>query len=271
MSDRPCRIKQTEAGPLIVQSGSWVDRGPPHAFTTWKTRADNLDRMDMVFHPGDRTHRIRASRRALARVSELPNRWMVRAEQVHGSRVADVTGVDGGDPLNDEPVVIDGVDGLVTRSSRQVLMTYAADCPLVFLHGKGPTPIVALLHASWQGIRRGILERGIEVIVEMGGSPQASTAFIGPSIRVCCYEVKQDFRRAMLDGQPSLESCFDRRDGRMYFDLQKAIRTRLLEQGIPDEQISDAGLCTFDRSDLFYSYRRDGEETGRMAGVIALE
>lgn len=56
-----------------------------------------------------------------------------------------------------------------------------------------------------------------------------------------------------------------------YFDLPKANRLLLLRAGIRAEHLEDAGLCTYCRDDLFFSYRKAskaGEQTGRHMAVI---
>jgi copper oxidase (laccase) domain-containing protein len=56
---------------------------------------------------------------------------------------------------------------------------------------------------------------------------------------------------------------------RWHLDLRTAIRCQLLEAGVPPARITTVPLCTACRSELFFSYRRDGV-TGRMAACISL-
>jgi copper oxidase (laccase) domain-containing protein len=53
--------------------------------------------------------------------------------------------------------------------------------------------------------------------------------------------------------------------GRM-LDLT-AVATRLLERSGID-RIEPSGLCTSCNPELFFSHRRDGERTGRQAGLV---
>jgi copper oxidase (laccase) domain-containing protein len=59
-------------------------------------------------------------------------------------------------------------------------------------------------------------------------------------------------------------------EGRAYFDLWEANQTVLMESGIREENIELMGLCSFEHSDLFYSARRDGVDTGRMVSGIRI-
>ena len=53
-------------------------------------------------------------------------------------------------------------------------------------------------------------------------------------------------------------------------DLAAANREQLLLAGLPEENIETAVQCVCCQSDWFFSYRRDGGETGRQAGFIML-
>jgi hypothetical protein len=41
-------------------------------------------------------------------------------------------------------------------------------------------------------------------------------------------------------------------------------------EGIPTENIIISGFCTYEFSELFYSYRREGQNAGRMTGLITV-
>ena len=54
-------------------------------------------------------------------------------------------------------------------------------------------------------------------------------------------------------------------------DLAAANRRHLLESGLVEENISTAQQCVSCNHDLFFSYRRDGGDTGRQMGFIMLQ
>ena len=107
---------------------------------------------------------------------------------------------------------------------------------------------------------------------KFGCSPDDIIAGIGPSIHMHAYEVgsevveavKISFTNSSALLKPSLN------EGKAYFDLWEANKTVLQESGIPEENIEVMGLCSFEHSDLFYSARRDGANTGRMVSGIRL-
>ncbi|MBD3162295.1 MAG: multicopper polyphenol oxidase, partial [Candidatus Eisenbacteria bacterium] len=57
-------------------------------------------------------------------------------------------------------------------------------------------------------------------------------------------------------------------DGIPRLDLRRAIQRRLVACRIPGAAIGLSTLCTACRKDLFFSYRRDGARSGRMAAVF---
>jgi len=57
--------------------------------------------------------------------------------------------------------------------------------------------------------------------------------------------------------------------GRYYADLPAIARIRLAGAGV--KQVSGGDRCTWRESQLFYSYRREGAEAGRMTSIIYLD
>src|ERR671918_604832 len=109
---------------------------------------------------------------------------------------------------------------------------------------------VAIAHCGWRGLAAGILAETVAAV-------DAKAATVGPGIGPCCYEVGEEVlsRFEHFDGVAT---------GQM-LDLT-AVATRLLaDAGV--ERIDPSGLCTSCNPELFYSHRRDGERTGRQAGL----
>ena len=55
-----------------------------------------------------------------------------------------------------------------------------------------------------------------------------------------------------------------------HLDLAKANQCQLLEAGLHSEKVVISPFCSKCRSDLFYSYRRDGDKAGRMFSMIGI-
>jgi hypothetical protein len=54
-------------------------------------------------------------------------------------------------------------------------------------------------------------------------------------------------------------------------DLRKANRSQLLATGLRDTNIFVSNLCTACHRDLFFSYRKEAANSGRLLSVIGLK
>ena len=107
-----------------------------------------------------------------------------------------------------------------------------------------------MAHCGWRGLAAGIVREAAEAV-------DASAAAIGPGIGPCCYEVGEEVLQEFED----LEGVAE---GRM-LDLTAVARSLLARAGVTE--VESADLCTSCNPELFFSHRRDGERTGRQAGL----
>jgi YfiH family protein len=153
-----------------------------------------------------------------------------------------------------EPGLAGEADALVTAEPDLCLSVAVADCVPVALVGERE---VGMVHSGWRGTLAGVSGKAAR---ELEGS--GIRAYIGPSIRRCCYEVSGDlaekFAAEFGDGVVS---------GR-YLSLQDAIRIDLEAAGV---EVHDLGLCSGCRPDLFYSHRMQKPLTGRNLASIVRE
>ncbi|MBK9119444.1 MAG: laccase domain-containing protein [Phycisphaerales bacterium] len=223
-----------------------------HAFTL---RPEDVSARD------DEWASVRAARRATAlRDWHLPAEALRYTHQVHEPRLMVVHAETPPGPIN-------RCDGLVTTLPGIPLMTFSADCPLVLLVDPGRR-VVGMAHASWRCAVGGIVGRLVETMTTVCGcEPQALYAGVGPSAGPDAYEVRLDMYAAAAD-LPERERFFHRRNGGMYFDLWAVNVAQLEAAGVPRAHIEVAGLCTMSRTDLFYSFRREGRGCGHF-GLLA--
>jgi YfiH family protein len=210
---------------------------------------------------------VMASRAAFAR-SCLP-RAPVVVRQVHGARVLSVGAGPPGEDAGEWPVAGEA-DGLVTSCPDLPLAVFCADCAAVYLYDPGPR-VIGLLHAGWRGTVAGVVEQGLAAMTSTGCDPRRVLAAVGPCIGPCCYEIGDDVKSRIHErlGEDAVRVLL-LRDGRLHFDLRGAISILLQRCGVPSGHVLAAGPCTACRPDLFWSHRRDGGVTGRMAAVLAL-
>jgi copper oxidase (laccase) domain-containing protein len=114
-----------------------------------------------------------------------------------------------------------------------------------------------MVHSGWRGTLAGVSGKAAGEL----GDP-SPRAYIGPSIRRCCYEVSEDLAEKF-----AAEFGHKVVSGR-YLSLQDAIRIDLESAGV---EVHDLGLCSGCRPDLFYSHRMQKPLTGRNLASIMRE
>lgn|SRR5208283_2526188 len=156
-------------------------------------------------------------------------------------------------------------DGLVTNEFGVFIVISVADCVPIFLFDP-VTRMVAGIHAGWRGTSSGIVKNGIVLMKDkFGTDPKNLIAFVGPAAGKCCYEAGEEvagmFDRAFVVKTES---------GKWKVDLKNANRQQLEAEGVLSTNIEVHEGCTIHESEKFHSYRRDGEASGRMMGVIGI-
>jgi YfiH family protein len=159
-------------------------------------------------------------------------------------------------------------DASITNRAGIILSIRTADCAPILLYSPDP-PAVAAVHAGWRGTLSGTITSAISELQEhFGCTPGKLVAAIGPCIHPCCYRVGEDVYKPFLNrfGSEAVAVLA----GDKYVHLAAANRTWLVECGVPAENIDLLDYCTHCRADLFFSHRRDGENSGRQMAYIAL-
>jgi len=165
-----------------------------------------------------------------------------------------------------------GVDALITNQPGLFICVQTADCVPILIYDP-QKKVVAAIHAGWRGTSIKIAQKTIRLMTEkFGCHPSDMVAGIGPSIHLHAYEIGADVIEAIKCNFANYEALLkpSLNESKAYLDLWEANQTVLIESGIPEENIEVMGLCSFEHSDLFYSARRDGTDTGRMVSGIRL-
>ena len=150
-------------------------------------------------------------------------------------------------------------DGIISKNPEDILSILTADC-LPILAWSDQPPLIAAIHAGWRGLSQRIIGKGMGMLQSLGASHIHVS--IGPAIGPCCYAVKGDVTEALHN--PPVRQA----DGRHYLDLWDTALRQLMESGIQRHLIQCLRICTACHRELFFSYRRDGEVTGRNISAI---
>lgn len=166
------------------------------------------------------------------------------ATQVHGNTVviSEITGPGG--------QVSNGADALITRARGMAPSVHTADCLPIALAARG---VVASVHAGWRGLDCEVIDAAVQTLKRLTDEDAEVTAAIGPGAGPCCYEVG-----------PELHERFPDFVSGANLDLKAIARHQLGKAGV--STVYDCDLCTIcDPEHELYSYRREGESTGRQA------
>lgn len=165
----------------------------------------------------------------------------------------------------DEISSVVNADASYSKKNGTVCAILTADCLPVFVSNKEGT-VVGIAHAGWRGLADGVIESLIDSFKYKG---EDLVAHLGPAISQLSFEIGGEVKSKYLDKSILFESCFTILNGKHYLDLYHAARVILGGYGI--DAISGGEHCTYKESDQYFSYRRDGINSGRMAHLIWME
>lgn len=241
---------------------------PPHihAFVTTRQNgnsrspfADGYAAFNLATHTGDDPEQVQQNRRILAAELGVQSGAMSWISQVHGIRVVTA---EAAIAAHDSPLQADAVD---TQQPGLVCSVLTADClPVLLTDTQGRH--VSAIHAGWRGLVDGVIEAALDRF----DSGAELLAWLGPAIGPQQFEVGAEVRQAFVDHDPLASAAFQPCGEQKWLgDMYALARQRLQARGV--DRIYGGGRCTVTESDLFYSYRRDGEKSGRMATGIWIE
>lgn len=227
------------------------------------------DTLNLALHVGDVPEAVVANRRVFADAGGFSLDKLVCAQQVHGTSIFVASSRDRGRGVYRYEDAIPDTDALITNDRDVVLGAFFADCVSVYI----ADPVrksIGLAHAGWKGTVNGIAGKTMAKMTEEFGSiPAHCFAFIGPSIGPCCYRVGEEVVSLLDQAMAVHVSPESGGQNGFKLDLWSANRDNLVAAGMTADNILVCGICT-QCDTRFFSYRREGEKTGRMAGILGL-
>lgn len=208
---------------------------------------------------GDDPERVETNQSAVVRGFGADPQRVVRMSQVHGRHVAVAVG-----PRSPAPVA----DGLVATEVGVTLLVRAADCLSVVLADTTGS-VVGVAHAGRAGVVGGVVESAVEAMRRHGAA--SLVGWLGPRVCGRCYEVPDGMRSEVATAVPATWS--ETSWGTPAVDVAAGVRAQLTELDVDVVDIADtlgpAASCTVENDDLF-SYRRQGQRSGRLGGLVRL-
>ena len=219
--------------------------------------------LNLATHVGDTPEAVIQNRQRFSKDSGITS--VKYCQQIHSDTVINVNALSNTtfDNIDQNLTTVSG-DALISAKQGDALGVFTADCVSIFILDIA-TPAIGIVHAGWRGTIEYI---GTKVLLQMkdsfGTLTENCRIHLGPSIQQCCYEVSSE-----------LLSRFEEHFGENVHNghslsLHIANVIQLVDIGVPPEFISSSHFCTACRTDMFYSYRAEGGQTGRMLSYIQL-
>ena len=239
--------------------------------------------LNVSFMDWDSRPNVEENRQRLQNGLDAKNFRLAAIDQIH-SDVVRLCDLKTGPPYK--------ADASITNRPGLVLAVQTADCvPILVVDPQKRA--VAAIHAGWRGTLGRIAEKTVgRMRQEFGSKPEELLAAIGPSIGPCCYEVAAEFVGKFAAQFADAGEYFDEpRSGEepnplewlnmappghqpppknVHLDLRKANRSQVLAAGLRAQNVFVSDLCTGCRTDLFFSYRKEGTKSGRLMSVVGL-
>jgi len=214
------------------------------------------DSFNLATHVDDQFPKIQQNRQSLSSYLGIPSDRLCWLEQVHGQNIITAKN-------NTPPFQADGCD---TEEKDLACVVMTADCLPVLLCNKSGTRVSAI-HAGWRGLASGILTKAIQRFSEA----EEVIAWLGPAISQKHFEVGRDVYQAFMKIDTDSKSAFIPAKGKEKWmaDIYQLARLQLQAAGVVG--IYGGDLCTVEDTERFYSYRRDGAQSGRMASIIVIK
>ena len=211
----------------------------------------NFENFNLAIHVNDNKENVIANRKILKDRFNLPFEpvWI---NQTHSSICIDAALTN---------TVIEA-DASYSSKSGIVCGIMTADCLPVFVSKKNGS-MVGIAHAGWRGLISGVIENLIRSFNTNGDN---LSVHLGPAISKKYFEVGEEVKSLYLSKNINFERSFTIKNNKNYLDLYDAARVIL--EGFQINSISGGDRCTFNESSDFFSYRRDGINSGRMAHLI---
>jgi YfiH family protein len=217
------------------------------------------ENFNLATHTNDNLENVKKNRLLLIEKFNLPNAPKY-LEQIHSDTCVTFDKVD-------ELTNIVQADAAITKKKGVVCCVLTADCLPIFACDKQGTT-VGVCHAGWQGILNGVIESFIK---KMAINANDTLVSFGVAIGPKSLELGEDVYLQFIKKDKSFQKAFQKSKQKLdkyYLDIYKVAMIILNQQGI--KNIKEGGLCSVKNKDYF-SYRRQGVNSGRHAHLIWLE
>ena len=208
-----------------------------------------------------------------------------RVKQVHGNSILTTQEIEHFARKKGLVDTLLDSDGVMSDRPLESVWAASADCTPILI-GDVITNRVCAIHAGWRGTAQKIVVAAIARFIELGSKKEDLRIAIGPAITGKVYQV--DDHVAVEVGMTVVENLESDVDiisklrqlpispvidddlpGKVRLDIPRINYIQLTQLNINPEQIAIAPYCTYQQSDLFFSYRRTKEKKVQWSGILS--
>ncbi|ARJ51612.1 peptidoglycan editing factor PgeF [Staphylococcus lutrae] len=224
-----------------------------------------MEAFNMARYIDDVPENITRHQEVLAEEIGFPRAQWVFPIQTHEARVVEITKADQGkniDMLTQDTLY--GIDAMFTYEFDTLLTMCYADCVPIYFYSPSHH-FIALAHAGWRGTVARIVHRVLE---QFPYDYQDLSVVIGPATSDS-YEINEEiwhqFQSLPIDIR---QYTVKRAPNRYGIDLKYANQLLCESYGVPRSNIYCTSYATSEDLELFFSYRVEKGQTGRMLAFI---
>jgi hypothetical protein len=238
----------------------------------------NYAEFNINHYCGDSEDAIQTNRTSLCHYLGISEDRLIMPHQVHQTEIVAIDEAFLRLSAEGQKARLEGVDALMTNLVDVCIGVSTADCIPVLIYDRVKR-VSCAIHAGWRGTVKRIVEKAVETMISVYGSrPSDLLVQIGPGIHLESFEVGDEVYEAFAQEGFAMEAIsqrFPAADGssieKWHIDLPMCNLQQLRSKGIPQSQISVSEVCTFQQSDIYFSARRLGINSGRIfTGILML-
>jgi polyphenol oxidase len=227
--------------------------------------------LNLSFRTGDNPIFVEQNRTLVAESFFIDRTRLIFPTQTHGDKVVKIDQTFLEKSEDEQNIVLNGVDALITDVPGVCLCILTADCASIMVFDP-VIKAIGIVHAGWRGTLNKIVTKTIASMSHhFGSDPTDLLVGIGPCISLNAFEVGEEVASAFMNSFSDTEGIVIRNPiwPKPHVDIKKANTALLINYGILKEHIEISGSCTFSSPNIFYSARKNSG--GRFSAGIMLK
>ena len=219
---------------------------------------------------GDDPEAIATNRQLLCQELQIDTNFLLMPHQTHGDESRIIAQDFFSSSSMTREMLLESVDSLITNVPGVCIGVLTADCIPILLYDDRHH-VAAAVHAGWRGTVQRIVSKTIKKMGQNYGTHAEDLhGCIGPGISLTHFEVGDEVYKEFAHAGFNLSEISLKKE-KWHINLPECNRLQMVEMGVPESNILNTQICTFDHVDEYFSARRMGIQSGRVySGIILL-